>query len=108
MYRTGDLAHRLPDGTLEFTGRNDDQVKIRGHRIEPDEVRAALAALPGVVQAAVVAGPDGRSSKELTGYAVGSSKTGAPLEGGALRDALARVLPDFMLPARVMVWTACR
>ncbi|MGW2601539.1 amino acid adenylation domain-containing protein [Streptomyces klenkii] len=103
MYRTGDLARRLPDGTLEFTGRNDDQVKIRGHRIEPDEVRAALAALPGVVQAAVVAGPDGRGGKELTGYAVGSSRTGAPLEGGALRDALARVLPDFMLPARVMV-----
>ncbi|WP_185921570.1 non-ribosomal peptide synthetase [Streptomyces sp. WAC06614] len=104
MYRTGDLARRLPDGTLEFTGRNDDQVKIRGHRIEPDEVRAVLAALPGVVQAAVVAGPDGRGGKELTGYAVGSQETGAaPLDGAALRDALARVLPDFMLPARVMV-----
>ncbi|MGV9499516.1 amino acid adenylation domain-containing protein [Streptomyces sp. NPDC003642] len=103
MYRTGDLARRLPDGTLEFTGRNDDQVKIRGHRIEPDEVRAALAALPGVVQAAVVAWPDGRGGKELTGYAVGASETGAPLEGGALRDALAQVLPDFMLPARVIV-----
>ncbi|WMX48736.1 non-ribosomal peptide synthetase [Streptomyces roseicoloratus] len=103
MYRTGDLARRLPDGTMEFTGRNDDQVKIRGHRIEPDEVRAALAALPGVVQAAVVAGPDGRGGKELTGYAVGASGTGTPLEGGALRDALARVLPDFMLPARIMV-----
>ncbi|MEV4504691.1 amino acid adenylation domain-containing protein [Streptomyces klenkii] len=103
MYRTGDLARTLPDGTLEFTGRNDDQVKIRGHRIEPDEVRAALAALPGVVQAAVVAGPDGRGGKELTGYAVGSSQTGTSLEGAALREALSRVLPDFMLPARVMV-----
>ncbi|MEU3910313.1 amino acid adenylation domain-containing protein [Streptomyces sp. NPDC029721] len=104
MYRTGDLARRLPDGTLEFTGRNDDQVKIRGHRIEPDEVRAALAALPGVVQAAVVAGPDGRGGQELTGYAVGSRQSGAaPLNAAALRDALARVLPDFMLPARVMV-----
>ncbi|GGT22206.1 MULTISPECIES: non-ribosomal peptide synthetase [Streptomyces] len=103
MYRTGDLARRLPDGSLEFTGRNDDQVKIRGHRIEPDEVRAALAALPGVVQAAVVAGPDGRGGKELTGYAVGASESGAPLDGAALRAALAEVLPDFMLPARVMV-----
>ncbi|MGW7300140.1 amino acid adenylation domain-containing protein [Streptomyces sp. NPDC054829] len=103
MYRTGDLARQLPDGSLEFTGRNDDQVKIRGHRIEPDEVRAALAALPGVVQAAVVAGPDGRGGKELTGYAVGAAESGAPLDGGALRAALAEVLPDFMLPARVMV-----
>ncbi|MFF4328851.1 amino acid adenylation domain-containing protein [Streptomyces sp. NPDC001591] len=103
MYRTGDLARRLPDGALEFTGRNDDQVKIRGHRIEPDEVRAALASLPGVVQAAVVAGPDGRGGKELTGYAVGSPHTGTPLDGAALREELAARLPDFMLPARIMV-----
>ncbi|MBZ4321610.1 non-ribosomal peptide synthetase [Streptomyces huiliensis] len=106
MYRTGDLARRLPDGTFEFTGRNDDQVKIRGHRIEPDEVRAALAALPGVVQAAVVARPDGRGGKELTGYAAGSAATGTPLDGPALREELARVLPDFMLPARILVLDA--
>lgn len=103
MYRTGDLARRLPDGTLEFVGRNDDQVKIRGHRIEPDEVRAALAALPGVVQAAVVARPDGRDGKELTGYAVVSDRAGPAPDGAALRRALARALPDFMLPARVVV-----
>ncbi|MFF7730865.1 amino acid adenylation domain-containing protein [Streptomyces sp. NPDC008001] len=98
MYRTGDLARQLPDGTLEFGGRNDDQVKIRGHRIEPDEVRAALTALPGVVQAAVLARPDGRGGKELTGYAVGTG-----LDGAALRDRLAAILPDFMLPARILV-----
>ncbi|GAA0401948.1 hypothetical protein GCM10010357_23800 [Streptomyces luteireticuli] len=103
MYRTGDLARRLPDGTLEFAGRNDDQVKVRGHRIEPDEVRAALAALPGVAQAAVVARPDGHGGKELTGYAVVPDRSGTAPDGPALREALARVLPDFMLPARVMV-----
>ncbi|WP_424886742.1 amino acid adenylation domain-containing protein [Streptomyces sp. XH2] len=103
MYRTGDLARRLPDGTLDFLGRNDDQVKIRGHRIEPDEVRAALAALPGVVQAAVVARPDGRGGKELTGYAAGSTATGTPLDGAALREELACVLPDFMLPSQIVV-----
>ncbi|MFE5869983.1 amino acid adenylation domain-containing protein [Streptomyces roseifaciens] len=103
MYRTGDLARRLPDGTLEFIGRNDDQVKIRGHRIEPDEVRAALAALPCVVQAAVVARPDGRGGKELTGYAAGSAATGTPLDGTVLREELARVLPDFMLPSQIVV-----
>ncbi|MFD8993494.1 amino acid adenylation domain-containing protein [Streptomyces abikoensis] len=103
MYRTGDLARRLPDGDLEFIGRNDDQVKIRGHRIEPDEVRAALAALPGVVQAAVVARPDGRGGKELTGYAVGATTAATPLDGTALRQELARVLPDFMLPSRIVM-----
>ncbi|MGW6544125.1 non-ribosomal peptide synthetase, partial [Streptomyces massasporeus] len=106
MYRTGDLARRLPDGTLEFSGRNDDQVKIRGHRIEPDEVRVALAALPGVVQAAVAVHPDGRGGKELTGYVVGPATargTGPAPQSQALRDHLAGVLPEFMLPARIVV-----
>ncbi|MCB5177989.1 non-ribosomal peptide synthetase [Streptomyces antimicrobicus] len=107
MYRTGDLARRLPDGALEFTGRNDDQVKIRGHRIEPDEVRVALAALPGVLQAAVTVHPDGRGGKQLTGYAVGrttgDATTGVRLDGPTLRDQLAHVLPDFMLPAQIVV-----
>ncbi|MFI0967513.1 amino acid adenylation domain-containing protein [Streptomyces sp. NPDC021080] len=53
VYRTGDLARYLPDGTLEFIGRDDRQVKIRGHRIEPAEVESALAADPQVDAAAV-------------------------------------------------------
>ncbi|MFI2077853.1 MULTISPECIES: AMP-binding protein [Streptomyces] len=47
MYRTGDRAVRGPGGALEYPARDDDQVKIRGHRVEPGEVRAALAPCPG-------------------------------------------------------------
>ncbi|MBW8480960.1 non-ribosomal peptide synthetase [Actinomadura parmotrematis] len=96
MYRTGDLVRRLPGGALDFLGRTDDQLKIRGFRVEPGEVRAALAALPGVARAAVVA-RDGR----LVGYAVPAP--GGALDGAALREALAAALPAHLVPAAVVV-----
>ncbi|RQO65805.1 hypothetical protein DBR43_26515, partial [Pedobacter sp. KBW06] len=55
MYKTGDLARWLPDGNLEYIGRNDDQVKIRGYRIELAEIEHALVQIPGITQAAVMA-----------------------------------------------------
>ncbi|MFE4976926.1 amino acid adenylation domain-containing protein, partial [Kitasatospora sp. NPDC056651] len=92
LYRSGDLARRGPDGSLEFLGRADDQVKVRGHRVEPGEVAVALAAVPGVREAAVVV-REGR----LVGYAVPS---GEALPGaGELRAALARSLPEYLVPS---------
>ncbi|MGW6377083.1 amino acid adenylation domain-containing protein [Rhodococcus sp. NPDC055112] len=59
LYRTGDLGRYLPDGSIEFLGREDHQVKIRGHRIELGEIEAALRAHPGVGDAAVVVDGEG-------------------------------------------------
>ena len=58
MYRTGDRARFLRDGSIEFLGRLDDQVKIRGYRVEPGEIEAALRRHPAIREAAVVARAD--------------------------------------------------
>jgi acyl-coenzyme A synthetase/AMP-(fatty) acid ligase len=94
FYRTGDLVRWLPDGSLMFAGRADDQVKIRGYRVEPGEVEAAIAALPGVAGAAVAARQTEGAAPRLVAYVAPES-----LDMAALRDAVAARLPDYMLPS---------
>ncbi|WP_156752000.1 non-ribosomal peptide synthetase, partial [Mycobacterium sp. E2497] len=96
MYRTGDLVRWGADGQLQYLGRVDEQVKIRGHRVELGEVRAALAALAGVEQAAVIAREDRPGDRRLVGYVTG---TADPV---TLRAALADRLPAYMVPAAVL------
>jgi len=105
LYRTGDRARRLPDGTLEFLGRVDAQVKVRGFRIEPGEVEAALAAHPAVRLAAVVAREDAAGEKRLVGYAT-LDPDAAPVAAGELRSFLRERLPDHMVPAELLVLEA--
>ncbi|MEU5189933.1 amino acid adenylation domain-containing protein [Streptomyces klenkii] len=101
MYRTGDLVRRRRDGALEFLGRADDQVKIRGFRVEPGEIEAALAGLPGVAQAAVTVREDGPGGKRLVAYAV--PVAGRTVEAAGLRRELAATLPDHMVPSAFIV-----
>jgi acyl-CoA synthetase (AMP-forming)/AMP-acid ligase II len=104
LYRTGDLARRLPDGNLQFLGRIDHQVKVRGFRIELGEIEAALTALPEVREAVVVAppGPSGEpGDRRLIAYVV--PEPGAAAEPQALREALAKRLPAYMVPSAIAV-----
>src|SRR4028119_308404 len=96
LYRTGDLALRRPDGEIEFLGRLDHQVKIRGFRVELGEVEAALAAVPGVREAVVVARED-MTGARLVAYVTGDVTAGELRR--PVREQLREQLPDYMVPA---------
>ncbi|MEE4540410.1 amino acid adenylation domain-containing protein [Streptomyces sp. V4-01] len=103
MYRTGDLVRWNPRGLLDYVARADDQVKLRGFRIEPGEVEAALLACPGVTGACALIREDRPGHRHLVAYAVVPG--GAP-GAGALREALSRTLPSYMVPGAVVVLDA--
>ena len=97
LYKTGDLGRYLPDGNIEFLGRNDFQVKIRGFRIELGEIEAKLTSHPLVREAVVLAREDVAGDKRLVGYYTLSSDADPGAE--ALRSSLASSLPEYMVPA---------
>ncbi|MCF7696854.1 amino acid adenylation domain-containing protein [Mycetohabitans sp. B2] len=95
MYKTGDLARYLPDGNLEFIGRNDHQVKIRGFRIELGEIEACLAQHAQVREAVVLALGDD-SKKRLVAYVVAEANDAL---SGTLRAHVSASLPEYMVPS---------
>ncbi|OCR26281.1 peptide synthase [Pseudomonas syringae] len=100
MYRTGDLVRQRADGLVEYLGRIDHQVKIRGFRIELGEIESRLLEHPAVREAVVLA-LDAPSGKQLVGYLVGEGDT-AELRD-ALRTHMHSQLPDYMVPAQLIV-----
>ena len=97
LYKTGDLARYLPDGTLEFLGRMDHQVKVRGFRIELGEVEAVLGQHPGVRDTAVMAREDELGNNKLVAYVVPSQEQVPTVS--ELRIFLKAKLPEHMLPS---------
>ncbi|WP_416671495.1 non-ribosomal peptide synthetase [Egbenema bharatensis] len=96
LYKTGDLAHYLPDGTIEYLGRIDHQVKIRGFRIELGEIEAVLNQHPIVSSSVVLVREDEPGLQRLVAYVVmRSNEIDLTLE---LRQFVAEKLPTYMVP----------
>lgn len=99
-YRTGDTAYSLPDGSLVYVGRIDQQVQLRGHRIELPEVEAALTACVDVGSAVVrLTEPEGKEPFLICWY---TSTRPAAADTAGLRDDLAKRVPPYMIPARLI------
>jgi acyl carrier protein len=97
LYKTGDLVRYLPDGNIEFLGRQDYQVKIRGFRIELGEIEAVLGQHPGVLETTVLAREDVPDDKRLVAYVVASHEPTPSFS--ELRSFLKEKLPDYMIPS---------
>lgn len=108
VYRTGDIGVVDGEGVLHFRGRRDRQVKISGHRIEPAEIEAAASRIDGLRQCVVlpVTAPDGSVSALALCYVAApagrdSARARDVLSESEVRDALARTLPAYLVPAIV-------
>ncbi len=94
LYRTGDRVRRLADGELDYLDRLDRQVKVRGFRIEPGEIEVALAAQPGVMEAAVVVREEAGKGRSLAAFL----RAKATVDAAWLRECLAASLPRPLVP----------
>ncbi len=101
IYRTGDRARYLADGSLEFFGRMDHQMKIRGFRVEPTEIEAALEKHPTVQQAVAMLPEERPGEKRLVAYV--ALKQGQTSTRGDLRGFLRQILPDYMIPSTIVI-----
>uniref|UniRef100_UPI0013DFAFD6 non-ribosomal peptide synthetase n=1 Tax=Paenibacillus xylaniclasticus TaxID=588083 RepID=UPI0013DFAFD6 len=99
IYRTGDFARWLPDGNIEYIGRRDNMVKIRGHRIELEEIEKVLSSHDLVREAVVIVREDEPGNKYLCAYVTGDGEKSVSI----LREYMASVLPDYMVPAFIVV-----
>lgn len=94
LYKTGDTGKWLPNGHIEYLGRNDDQVKIRGNRVEPAEIEHTLSKYPGIQAAVVTTARDAHELHYLVAYYVAT----IAINVADLRNFLKNELPDYMIP----------
>ncbi|MGB5706608.1 MAG: amino acid adenylation domain-containing protein [Arenicellales bacterium] len=97
LYRTGDLGRFLPDGTIEFLGREDSQVKIQGYRVELGEIEHSIATHPSVEEVVVSALGDRYADKRLVAYV--TSKRDAQFDTLEVKEYASNRLPAYLVPS---------
>ncbi len=104
LYKTGDLVRWLPDGNIEYLGRNDFQVKIRGNRIELGEIENKLIKFEGVKQAIAVVNENTNDDKHEVGtkYLVVYYLADRKLDEVKMGQYLQECLPGYMLPSTII------
>ncbi|MEH2065253.1 MAG: amino acid adenylation domain-containing protein [Nostoc sp.] len=109
LYKTGDLGRYLPDGNIEFLGREDFQVKVNGYRIELGEIESAIQQYPAIKDVVVNTVGKSQDHKQLVAYIVLNSPEALPADGdlsSRLGNFLQQKLPEYMLPAAYMLLNA--
>lgn len=104
LYKTGDQVRYLADGNIEFIGRVDHQVKIRGYRLELGEIESALRQQDGIEDAIAIVTEDSPTHKRLIGYVTAAQ--GMTLDLNAIKQDLKQHLPEYMVPATLIVLDA--
>ncbi|XP_055346233.1 uncharacterized protein LOC129593796 [Paramacrobiotus metropolitanus] len=103
IYKTGDLVRWLPNGELEYLGRNDMQVKMRGLRIEISEIETAMISYPGVKRAVVTTKEyTSAANDETRKYLIGYYMSNAYIAEHEMKKFLQISLPEYMVPHRLM------
>ena len=101
LYKTGDVARYLPDGRVEYIGRNGNQVKVRGYRIELGEIETILSQYPKIQQCVVMIREDNPGDVRIAAYVI--PKPGAMPDFDAVRAWLRTSLPDYMIPQHFQI-----
>ncbi len=101
LYKSGDLARYLPDGTIEFLGRIDTQVKIRGYRIELGEIEAVLGKHAAVRSSVAMVREDEPGDPRLVSYVAARSQEA--FDAAELRKYLKQKLPEYMIPSALVL-----
>lgn len=99
LYKTGDIARYLPDGNIQYMGRQDDQVKILGNRIELKEIEHVILQTGMAKQCVVAAKENEAGIKYLAGYILPENG----FNKAELIAALREKLPGYMVPSKWML-----